>query len=100
MRIAFLFFMTIVVLSGCTNIPPIPNYHIGQGDRIGILVDVGEQIFYSRVGISPRMKTKAYPINWEMGQTIVQALTRELGKNGKFEVVPLRKHGFTYAKLA
>ena len=99
-------FAVMVGLSACTSTPPEAYYQLSRGDRVGIMVDVGDTLYYSNWSMpsakssSSRVTVKRYPGEWGIRRYVTERLTAELRKSGGFEVVDLASHGFAYYRIA
>ncbi len=106
MRRSIAILAAVVGLSACTTPPPVPNYRLAQGDRVGIMVDVGDTLFYtnsgapSRKSSGSRTSVKRYSGDWGLGRYITERLSGELRKGRGFDVVDLYSHGISYYRLA
>ena len=93
-------------LSACAAPRPDAYYQLSPGDRVGIMVDVGDTLYYtiSRVpsgkSSASRITVKRYPGEWGIRRYVTERLTGELRGSGGFEVVDLASHGFAYYRIA
>ena len=93
------FVVGVVLLSGCATVPPAPSFQLSSGDRVGIIVDVGEGPAHTHVGTTIFNNfTKQCDYDWGLEAAIVESFTRSLSASG-FEVVDLKAQGYSHAQL-
>lgn len=50
MRYIGLACLFILTFAGCATSPPIPSFETKRGDRVGVLVDVGDGLVHTHIG--------------------------------------------------
>ncbi len=106
MKRAIVILAVVFGLSACATPPPEVHHRLSPGDRVGIMVDVGDTLIHTASGL-PKGKNAAtqttitrYPGEWGIRRYVTTRLTTELRKTGGFEVVDLASHGIAYYRIA
>jgi hypothetical protein len=86
----------ILLLAGCATSPPIPSFETKRGDRVGLLVDIGDGPLHTHIGTTVFNNfEKKYPYQWRLDSTVAEVLRTTLSKSG-FTVVDLENEGIRY----
>jgi hypothetical protein len=100
MRISAILSIAALFLAGCASAPPIPKIGASPGDRVGVLVDVGDNPSHAHVGTTVFNNFyKKYPYQWKLGPEITRSVESAV-KNAGFAVVDLRSEGLRYADVS
>ncbi len=106
MKRAIVILAVVFGLGACTTPPPEAHHRLSPGDRVGIMVDVGDTLIYTASKVptgrssAARTTVKKYPGEWGIRRYVTTRLTTELRKTGGFEVVDLASHGIAYYRIA
>lgn len=88
-----------LVLSGCASEPVVPSVETKRGDRVGLLVDLGEGPLHTHAGtIVFNNFEKKYPYRWNLDAAAADALSKALSAAG-FTVVNLENEGMSHAAV-
>ena len=100
MRLFTLIAMTLVLLvSGCVSAPPLPRIAASRGDRIGVLVEAGDNLTHTHIGTTMMNNfEKEYRYDFHLHQDITRIIEQTVGNAG-FVDVDLRAEGFSYKDL-
>ena len=105
--ISTVLFAAVVLIGGCGSSPPSVNYYrLAAGDRVGILVDIGDTVFYTRVqGTGDKVlqrdaRLKSYSGDWGLRTHMARRLAEELRTKGGLQAVDLADHGIAYYRIA
>lgn len=94
------FVLAAVLLGGCATAPPVPSFETRRGDRVGILVDIGDNPTHTHVGTTIFNNfEKRYPHRWDLDAAVAGALKDTLSQAG-FEAVDLEAQGLRHVDLA
>jgi hypothetical protein len=94
--VGLLTFITLV-LSGCASEPLVPSVETKRGDRVGLLVDLGEGPTHTHVGTTAFNNfEKKYPYRWNLDAAVAETLSKALSAAG-FTVVNLENEGMSHA---
>ena len=99
MKVVGLAWCLTLVLAGCATSPPIPSFEIQRGDRVGVLVDIGDGPVHTHIGTTAFNNfEKKYPYQWRLDTTVAEVLGHSLAKSG-LTVVDLEKEGVGYSDV-
>lgn len=88
-----------LVLAGCAATPPVPTFETKRGDRVGLLVEIGEGPLHTHVGTTVFNNfEKKYPHQWNLDAAVTDVLRKSLSSAG-FAVVDLESEGVHYADV-
>src|SRR6266446_5740584 len=91
--------VVMLVLSGCATSPPIPSFETKRGDRVGILVDIGDGPVHTHIGTTVFNNfEKKYLYRWNLDSAVAEVLKNSLSKSG-FAVVDLENEGLRYSDV-
>ncbi|MBE0592621.1 MAG: hypothetical protein IH616_09510 [Gemmatimonadales bacterium] len=100
MRIAAIISIAALFIAGCTTAPPLPQIESARGDRIGILVETGDNPTHTHIGTTVFNNfTREYPYDWKLSTEVTRTIERVFGNAG-FTAVDLRKEGLSYADVS
>lgn len=89
----------VISLTGCASSPKIPSFTMKQGDKVGVLVEIGQHPIHTHIGTTIFNNfEKSYPYQWGLDLAITDILTSALSQAG-FEVVDLEKDGVRYSAI-
>lgn len=99
MRLIVLACFFALVLAGCATSPPVPSFETKRGDRVGLLVDIGDGPLHTHIGTTVFNNfEKKYPYKWNLDSAVTVALTNSLSKAG-FTVIDLENEGVRYGDI-
>ena len=83
MNRAIVILAAIFGLSACATPPPEPHYRLSPGDRVGIMVDVGDTLIYTASNVptgfsAARSTVDRYPGEWGIRRYVTTRLTTRL----------------------
>ena len=100
MRIAALVSLAALLIAGCATSPPLPKIESTRGDRIGILVEAGNNPSHTHIGTTVFNNfAKKYPYNWNLGSAVTRTIEQTV-RNSGFTAVDLRAEGISYADVS
>lgn len=100
MRIAALIAISALLFAGCSSSPPLPTIESKRGDRIGVLVDIGDSPTHTHVGTTVFNNfTKKYPYAWNLNSEIARTVHQAI-RNSGLTPVDLRLEGIQYADVS
>ncbi|SRR5712692_6100852 len=86
-----------LVLTGCA--PLIPSFETKRGDRVGILVDIGNNPVHTHEGTTFFTNfEKKYPYQWHLDSAVTEVPKNSLSKAG-FAVIDLETDGLRYSDV-
>jgi hypothetical protein len=92
--------ITALVVAGCATSPPLPRIEATKGDRIGIIVDVGDSPSHTHIGTTVFNNfAKKYPFNWNMSAEVRGTIEQSV-KNAGLTPINLQAEGIHYADVA
>jgi hypothetical protein len=99
MRYIGLACLFILTLAGCATSPPIPSFETKRGDRVGVLVDIGDGLVHTHIGTTVFNNfEKKYPYRWNLDSAVAETLKSSFSKSG-FAVVDLENEGLRYSDV-
>ena len=91
--------LAMLVLAGCVTPPPIPSFETKRGDRVGILVDIGDDAVHTHIGTTVFNNfEKKYAYRWNLDSAVAEVLKNSLSKSG-FVVLDLEDEGLRYGDV-
>lgn len=100
MRIAALISITALFIAGCATSPPLPKIESSRGDRIGVLVEAGDNPSHAHIGTTVFNNfSKKYPYNWNLRSEVTRTIEQTV-RNSGFTAVDLRAEGINYADVS
>ena len=98
-RLISLVFLATLVLAGCATTAPIPSFETRRGDRVGILVDIGDGPVHTHIGTTVFANfEKKYPYKWDLDSALAERLSNSLTTAG-FTVINLENEGVRYSDV-
>ncbi len=92
--------ITALFIAGCATSPPLPKIEAVAGDRIGVIVDVGDSPSHTHIGTTAFNNfVKKYPFNWNMNAEVTRTIEQSV-KSAGLVPVNLRAEGIQYADVA
>ena len=87
-------FIIHLAITGCATLPPIPNFEMTQGAKVGLFIDIGNQVRHAHIGTTVFNNfNKTYPYDWNLAHIATKSFEQSLKKKG-FVVVDLNSAGF------
>jgi hypothetical protein len=100
MRLSALISIAALFLAGCASTPPIPKIQSASGDRVGVLVEVGDSPSHTHIGTTVFNNfTKKYPYNWKLNSEVSRVVQQSVKSSG-FEAIDLNAAGIQYTDVA
>lgn len=92
--------ITALLVAGCATSPRLPKMETAAGDRIGVLVDVGDSPSHTHIGTTVFNNfTKTYPFNWNLNAEVTRTIEQSV-KSAGLTPVNLKVEGIQYAEVA
>jgi len=99
MRLALMACAAVLLVASCSTGPRLPQFQTKPGDRVGILVDIGETPSHVHIGTTVSLDfEKDYPYHWNLSADVKDAVRNAFSSAG-YSVVDLRGEGFSYRDL-
>lgn len=100
MRLIVIGFLAAFFLSGCATSPEMPKIATNRGDRVGLLVDVGDNLSHMHVGTTVFSNfSKRYDYNFNLQSDVTRTIEKSLRDAG-LVAVDLRSAGLSHADLS
>jgi hypothetical protein len=98
MRIILLTWIVIIILLGCATSPPLPKIETTRGDRIGIVVNIGNSPSHMHLGILNNF-TQQYSYNWNLNAEVSRTVEQTV-RNAGFTPVDLPAERISYSDVS
>jgi hypothetical protein len=86
----------LIVLTGCTKEPTVPEYYLKADDRIGYIIQGSEKILHTHLGTTLFNDfEKKYDTSWNFSTEIEKTLTKYV----RGELLNLKKYGVTETQI-
>ena len=100
MRIAALVVISALLTAGCATAPPAPKIDAARGDRIGVLIEIGDNPTHTHIGTTVFNNfVRKYPYNWNLNADVTRIVEQTI-RNSGFSPVDLRAEGIRYADVS
>lgn len=100
MRITILISIATLFIVGCATSPPLPKIESTRGDRVGVLIEIGDSPSHTHIGTTIFNDfAKKYPYNWNLSSDVTHAVEQTV-RNSGFTAVDLRAEGIQYSDVS
>lgn len=96
MKRLIIIFIIHLSITGCATLPPIPNFEMTQGARIGLFISIGNQVRHAHIGTTVFNNfNKTYSYDWNLKRIAIDSFEKSLKQAG-FIVVDLSEADFKF----
>ena len=100
MRLTVLISIAALFIAGCATSPPLPKIESTRGDRVGVLVEIGDNPSHTHIGTTVFNNfAKKYPYKWNLSSDVMRTVEQTV-RNSGFTAVDLRAEGIQYSDVS